>query len=120
MSELSDIVAVGLDLKPKTLVRAYSQGVFPWPTPGLPLLWYSPQNRAILSFDKLHVPKRLIQYLNKSSWTFTINRAFPKVIQACSERGDEGTWIIPEMKLAYTELFALGYAHSVEVWDEKY
>jgi leucyl/phenylalanyl-tRNA--protein transferase len=120
MSELSDIVAVGLDLKPKTLVHAYSQGVFPWPTPGLPLLWYSPQNRAILSFDQLHYSKRLKQYLIKSNWKFTVNHDFGSVIDACSKRGEEGTWIIPEMKLAYTELHKLGYAHSVEVWkDEK-
>jgi leucyl/phenylalanyl-tRNA--protein transferase len=117
MSDVNDIVAVGLDLKPKTLIQAYSQGVFPWPTPGLPLLWYSPQKRAILLFDELHFSKRLKQYLKKSTWTFTIDRAFPKVIQACSERGNEGTWILPEMKLAYTELFALGVAHSVEVWN---
>jgi len=117
MSDVNDIVAVGLDLKPKTLINAYSQGVFPWPTPGLPLLWYSPQKRAVLDFDKIHYSKRLKQYLRKSTWTFTIDRAFTKVIQACSERGDEGTWILPEMKLAYTELYALGYAHSVEVWN---
>ena len=116
MSDVNDIVAVGLDLKPKTLIQAYSQGVFPWPTPGLPLLWYCPAKRAVLSFDQLHIPRRLKQYLKKSEWTFTIDCAFTKVIQACSERGDEGTWILPEMKLAYTELYALGYAHSVEVW----
>ena len=119
MSDVNDIVAVGLDLKPKTLIQAYTAGVFPWPTPGLPLLWYSPQKRAILSFDRIHYSKRLKQYLRKSPWTFTIDQAFTTVIQACSERGAEGTWILPEMKLAYTELYALGFAHSVEVWNGK-
>jgi leucyl/phenylalanyl-tRNA--protein transferase len=117
MSDVNDIVAVGLDLKPKTLIQAYSQGVFPWPTPGLPLLWYCPQNRAILSFADFRVGRRLAQTLKKSTWTFTVDKAFREVIEACSKRGDEGTWILPEMKIAYTELHDLGHAHSVEVWD---
>jgi leucyl/phenylalanyl-tRNA--protein transferase len=81
MSELNDIVAVGLDLKPKTLIHAYSQGVFPWPTAGLPLLWYSPQSRAILSFDRFHAARRVKQYLRKNNWTYTINHAFTDVIR---------------------------------------
>lgn len=71
-----------------------------------------------MDFNDLHVSKRLTQYLKKANWTYTIDRAFPAVIQACSERGNEGTWITEEMKEAYTTLHALGHAHSVEVWDE--
>ncbi len=119
MSDLNDIVAVGLNLKPKTLLSAYAQGVFPWPSPGLPLLWHCPQKRGVLDFADLHVGKRLKQYLKKADWTYTINREFKAVIDACSERGEEGTWIIPEMKEAYTHLHELGHAHSVEVWNGK-
>lgn len=118
MSELNDIVAVGLDLTPKTLIHAYSQGVFPWPTPGLPLLWYCPQMRGVLDFADLHVGKRLQQYLKKANWTYTINRDFQAVMEACSERGEEGTWITDEMRAAYLELHRIGHAHSIEVWEE--
>ena len=117
MSDLNDIVAVGLDLKPKTLLQAYSRGVFPWPTEGLPLLWYCPSKRAILEFDSLHIPKRLRRTLRNNSWAYTLNRAFESVIDACSERGEEGTWITPEMRAAYLELHRLGHAHSIEVWN---
>ena len=116
MSDLNDVVAVGLDLKPKTLLHAYAQGVFPWPTEGLPLLWYSPQQRAILPFESLHVSKRLKQYLKKSNFHFTVDTAFSQVVDACSERGEEGTWISAEMNAAYQELHRLGHAHSLEVW----
>ncbi len=118
MSDIKDIVAVGLDLKPKTLLQAYSQGVFPWPTEGLPLLWYCPQKRAVLEFDRLNISRRLKQYLKKNEWTYTVDRAFDEVIEACSDRGEDGTWILPEMKEAYQELHRLGHAHSIEVWNK--
>ena len=117
MSETNDIVAVGLDLKPRTLLHAYQHGIFPWPTPGLPLLWYCPLKRGVLLFENFHYPKRLQRYLANSGWTFTIDRAFEQVIDACGERGEEGTWITAEMKAAYLELNRLGHAHSVEVWN---
>lgn len=118
MSDLNDVVAVGLDLKPKTLLHAYAQGVFPWPTEGLPLLWYSPQSRAILNFADLHVSKRLHQYLKKAPFQYTVDQDFAGVIEACSVRENEGTWISAEMKAAYLELHRLGHAHSVEVWEQ--
>jgi leucyl/phenylalanyl-tRNA--protein transferase len=117
MSDLNDIVAVGLDLKPETLIRAYSEGVFPWPTEGLPLLWYSPQKRAVIDFDELHIARRLKKDLKKSPWLYTADQAFIRVIEGCSIREDEGTWITPEMKDAYLELHRLGHAHSIEVWE---
>jgi leucyl/phenylalanyl-tRNA--protein transferase len=112
-----DIVAIGLDLKPETLLLAYSRGVFPWPSEGLPTLWYSPRRRAVLDFDRLHIPSRLKRFLRKQSWTYTIDSAFNEVIEACSIREDEGTWILPEMKAAYCEFHRLGHAHSIEVWE---
>jgi leucyl/phenylalanyl-tRNA--protein transferase len=117
MSDSGDIVAVGLDLEPETLLLAYSKGVFPWPTEGLPLLWYSPKRRAVLDFDRLRVPSRLKRFLKNQPWTYTVDRAFAEVIDACSIREDEGTWILPEMKKAYTQFHRLGHAHSIEVWE---
>jgi leucyl/phenylalanyl-tRNA--protein transferase len=117
MSDVNDIVAVGLDLKPKTLIHAYENGVFPWPSPGLPLLWYCPTRRAVVPFADLHVNKRLRQYLRKAPWTYTVDTAFERVIEECSQRGFEETWITDEIKEAYTELHRLGHAHSIEVWN---
>jgi leucyl/phenylalanyl-tRNA--protein transferase len=117
MSDQDDIVAVGLDLKPETLLKAYSHGIFPWPTEGLPLLWYFPRRRGVLDFHELHVPKRLKTFLRSRSWHYTVDQAFDRVIEACSHRGETGTWILPGMKTAYCELHRLGHAHSVEVWE---
>jgi leucyl/phenylalanyl-tRNA--protein transferase len=116
---MRDVVAVGLDLKPATLISAYSQGVFPWPCEDMPLLWHCPVRRAVLLFDELHYSKRLKQYLKKAPWTYTVNQAFERVITEAQVREEEGTWITPEMKEAYCELHRLGHAHSVEVWKQK-
>ena len=117
MSDENDIVAVGLDLSPKTIMQAYSEGVFPWPTEGLPLLWYFPRKRGILEFKDLHIPRRLHSFLKNRGWKFSVDEAFSEVIDACSDRGEDGTWITPEMKAAYCELHRLGHAHSIEVWN---
>jgi leucyl/phenylalanyl-tRNA--protein transferase len=115
------LLALGGDLHPETLRMAYRQGIFPWPHDDLPLLWFSPPRRAILSFDRLHVPKSLAKERRKERFTFTIDRAFERVITSCrrAPRPDqEGTWITPEMVRAYVQLHRLGDAHSVEAWDE--
>jgi leucyl/phenylalanyl-tRNA--protein transferase len=117
MSDENDIVAVGLDLSPKTLMQAYSEGVFPWPTEGLPLLWYFPKKRGILDFCDLHIPRRLHSFLKNRGWSFSVDEAFAEVMEACSDRGGDGTWITREMKDAYCELHRLGHAHSIEVWS---
>jgi leucyl/phenylalanyl-tRNA--protein transferase len=114
------IVAIGGDLHPDTLRLAYRQGIFPWPHEGLPLLWFSPLERAILDFNRLHVPRSLARAQRKYRFRFTIDRAFNEVIRACRTAfrpGQEGTWITPEMVRAYIELHRLGDAHSVEAWD---
>lgn len=116
-----DIVAVGGDLAPETLVAAYRAGVFPWPTEGLPLLWFCPRSRAILEFGSLHVGRSLARVRRRTPLRFTIDAAFGAVIRGCAEtpRPDqEGTWINPEMVAAYERLHCLGIAHSVEAWRD--
>ena len=98
-------------------MQAYSEGVFPWPTEGLPLLWYFPRKRGILEFKDLHIPRRLHSFLKNRGWKFSVDEAFSEVIDACSDRGEDGTWITSEMKAAYCELHRLGHAHSIEVWN---
>jgi leucyl/phenylalanyl-tRNA--protein transferase len=108
-------------LTAENLISAYRSGVFPWPgEPDAPVPWTSPDPRAILEFDRLHLPRSLRQARRRSGWTFTIDRAFGRVISECSRAprpGQSGTWILPEIIAGYTELHRLGHAHSVEVWE---
>lgn len=118
--ELADedgVVGVGADLDVDTLVGAYHRGVFPWPHVGVPLLWFSPDPRAVLPVDRFHVSRSLRRTLRHSALETTLDEDVAGVIAACAER-DEGTWITAEMQDAYLELAALGWVHSVEVWDD--
>ncbi|MFM7321113.1 MAG: leucyl/phenylalanyl-tRNA--protein transferase [Armatimonadota bacterium] len=114
------IVAVGGPLDPETVLHAYRNGVFPWPHPGLPLLWFSPDPRAVLDLADLHVPKRLARTRRNTPLRFTLDQAFEEVIAACraTPRAQQsGTWITPGMVRAYTALHRRGFAHSVEAWN---
>ena len=112
------MVGFGADLKPATLVDAYRRGIFPWPHPGVALPWFSPDPRAILPLDGLRVSRSLRQRLRRSGWYTTVDGAFDAVIAACANRpAGEGTWIRRDMQHAYTRLWHLGWAHSLEVWD---
>ena len=112
------VVGIGADLAPTTLVDAYRRGIFPWPHPGVPLPWFSPDPRGVLRFDDLHVSRSLRRTIRGCGWTTTVDRAFARVVTACGEdRGDAGTWITPAMARAYQGLHELGWAHSIEVWS---
>jgi leucyl/phenylalanyl-tRNA--protein transferase len=115
-----DIVAVGGDLEPETLLQAYRRGVFPWPAEGLPLLWYCPRERAILEIERLHVGRTLARARRRSALRFSFDTDFAAVIRGCAATprpGQVGTWITPPMIAAYTRLHRLGFAHSVEAWE---
>jgi leucyl/phenylalanyl-tRNA--protein transferase len=115
-----DVVGIGEDLSVETLAWAYHQGIFPWPISGYPLLWFCPQERAILDFADLHVPSRLARLRRNSPLTLTIDQAFPAVIDQCRHvrrPGERGTWITPALRRAYGMLHQAGLAHSVEAWD---
>jgi leucyl/phenylalanyl-tRNA--protein transferase len=111
------LVGFGADLEPGTLVHAYREGVFPWPHPGAPLPWFSPDPRGVLPLDGLRVARSLRQRLRRCGWHTTVDRGFDAVIAACADRPDEGTWITGRMRAAYRRLHRLGWAHSLEVWD---
>ena len=110
------VVGVGADLDVSTLVAAYHRGVFPWPHAGFPLLWFSPDPRAVLSPRRFHVSRSLRRTLRTCGWTTTLDVDPEGVIRGCAER-DEGTWITAELRDAYLELAALGWVRSVEVWE---
>lgn len=113
------IVAIGGDLEVERLLLAYRSGIFPWYSEGEPIVWWSPDPRFVLFPEKLRVTKSMQSVLNNGSFRFTINRAFTAVIQNCKtvyRKEQEGTWITPAVLQAYTQLHALGYAHSAEAW----
>jgi leucyl/phenylalanyl-tRNA--protein transferase len=113
------LVGIGADLEPATLLHAYRRGIFPWPHPGAPLPWFSPDPRGVIPLDGLVVSRSLRSRLRRSGWETTMDRAFPAVLAACADRpvhGAGGTWITPPMRVAYQRLHELGFAHSLEVW----
>ena len=112
------LLAVGGDLNPDRLLSAYRQGIFPWYSDDQPILWWSPDPRAVLYPSKLHISKSLRKSLRTRGFEVSADRAFALVIAACAEsrnRG-EGTWITSGMQDAYCALYRMGYAHSVETW----
>lgn len=114
------LLAVGGDLSPARLILAYQNGIFPWFSEESPILWYAPHKRFVLFPEKLKISKTMLKFLKTNNFKVTYDTAFPEVIQACAtiSRDDElGTWITNDMEKAYIQLFELGYAHSVEVWE---
>ncbi|MEN2752374.1 leucyl/phenylalanyl-tRNA--protein transferase [Psychrobacter sp. FBL11] len=119
------IVAIGGDLAPQTLISAYAQGLFPWFNEDEPIAWWCPEPRCVIVPTDYKPSKSLRKQADRTRWQLTLNQAFDDVIHACSlPRSDglsegEHTWIHEEMIEAYTALHAHGFAHSIEVWDEK-
>jgi len=113
------LLAVGGNLQPETLVKAYQCGIFPWFSDGEPIMWWSPEARAIILPKQFHVSRSLTRFIRKAPYQLTHNQAFDRVVYGCSKprKDDEGTWITADMADAYSELNKLGHAHSVEVWD---
>lgn len=113
------IIAVGGKLDVGTLYTAYTKGIFPWPQPGLPMLWFSPEQRGILEFSDFRVPESLRRFRRKNPQIgFTVNKDFQHVIEECSKQprpGQDGTWILPMIKRAYLDFFNEGFCMSVEV-----
>jgi len=114
------LVAVGGDLSRTRLLNAYRQGIFPWYEPGGPILWWSPDPRAILIPGHVHVSRRLARTLRQRRFEVSIDRDFVDVIDGCAEPREDsaGTWITAEMRSAYINLHAHGDAHSLEVWRD--
>ena len=110
------LVAVGGDLAPGTLLAAYRAGIFPW-SDG-PITWWSPDPRAIIPLDGLHVSRSLARTIRSGVYRVTFDTAFREVIAGCAvpRPGREETWISPAFIEAYGRLHDLGWAHSAECW----
>ncbi|MCK4911589.1 MAG: leucyl/phenylalanyl-tRNA--protein transferase [Thermodesulfovibrionales bacterium] len=119
LAEEDGLLAVGGDLSVERLTLAYSMGIFPWYSPGSPILWWSTDPRLVLLPDKLNVSRSLRQTISRQTYTHTMDRDFEAVIRMCArvhDRSKGGTWITPEMQEAYIEMHKCGLAHSVESW----
>ncbi len=120
LQDPNGLLAAGGNLSPRQLLEAYRRGIFPWYEQGQPVLWWTPNPRMVLYPEELHVSKSMEKLLRQKRFTITTNQAFRDVIIACAApRADEaGTWITNDVINAYEELHTLGYAHSVEVWQD--
>lgn len=116
--EPNGLLAAGGDLCVERLLAAYRHGIFPWYSPGEPLLWWSPDPRMVLFPNELKISRSLGRTLRRAEYTIRLDSAFAQVMAACAapRKGTPGTWISPEMQSAYLQLHELGYAHSVETW----
>lgn len=113
------LLALGGDLKPERLLLAYSQGIFPWYAENLPILWHSPDPRMVMTPADLIVQRSLRKAIKKRPYELRCDTAFLQVLEGCASAprpGQNGTWLIPEMVDAYTQLHELGFAHSFEAW----
>ena len=114
------LLALGGDLSTERLLAAYKKGIFPWYDGDVPL-WWCPDPRFVLYPHELKVSKSMSRLLKQQAFTFTVNTAFEKVIDACQQitrPNQDGAWINDELKQSYIHLHHLGYAHSAEVWKD--
>lgn len=121
LSEPNGLLAVGGDLSSDRLIHAYEHGIFPWFSDGDPILWWSPDPRAVIFVPRLHISRSLRKFAKRGLYTYSINRAFGQVVRGCIEQRthSEGTWITNEIFEAYCQLHKRGAAHSIEVWQQE-
>lgn len=118
MREPNGLLAIGGDLSPQRLLRAYAGGIFPWFNRDEPILWWCPDPRAVMHPAEVHVSHSLAKRLRQGRFAVTADRAFAQVLTGCagSRPNSHGTWLGPAMQRAYIALHAQGHAHSIEVW----
>jgi leucyl/phenylalanyl-tRNA--protein transferase len=118
LEDPAGLLAAGGDLSPARLVAAYARGIFPWYSPGQPVLWWSPDPRAVLFPEEFHCSRSLARTIRSGEFSVSDDRDFAAVIDGCAapRAASPGTWITSDMRAAYLELHRLGHAHSVEVW----
>lgn len=120
LTEPDGLLAAGGSLAPARLLRAYRGGIFPWYSPGQPILWWSPNPRLVLLPEAIIISRSLRKTLRKGQFTVTADTDFAAVIHACAapRTQEQGTWITPAMLRAYDRLHRLGHAHAIETWQQ--
>ncbi len=122
-SDAPGLLAAGADLSPARLTQAYRQGIFPWFSPGQPVLWWTTDPRMVLPVDAFKVSRSLRKAIQRFRRTpgceIRVDHAFDRVTQACASTprdGQNGSWIVPEMRHVYGQWHRMGVAHSFETW----
>jgi leucyl/phenylalanyl-tRNA--protein transferase len=120
LSSPNGLLAVGGRLSPEWLLAAYRKGAFPWFERDQPILWWSPDPRAVLWTDELKISRSLRRTIGKRLFAITADTSFDAVISACAEPRSytDATWITPSMRTAFNRMHALGFAHSFEAWRD--
>jgi leucyl/phenylalanyl-tRNA--protein transferase len=120
LSEPDGLLAAGGDLSQERLLAAYRRGIFPWYSPGQPILWWSPDPRAVLDPREFKRSRSLDKSIRNRGFETRLDSQFESVMRACGSSAlrPQGSWISPAMIAAYTRLHAAGYAHSVETWRD--
>lgn len=119
LREPNGLLAIGGSLEPLRLLNAYRAGIFPWYSEGQPILWWSPDPRSVLPPGEVRIARSLRKTVRQGAFRITTDCAFAPVVDACASivrPGQDGTWIVPQMRQAYLRLHELGWAHSVEAW----
>ena len=121
-ADKTGILAIGGDLSIPRLILAYKSGIFPWYNEDEPILWWAPKKRMVVIPQHYKMHKSMRNIFNRKLFTVTFDKDFHQVITTCKDiyRKDQlGTWISDEIVQAYTQLYEMGLAHSVEVWQNK-
>jgi leucyl/phenylalanyl-tRNA--protein transferase len=118
LTQPDGLLCFGGDLGTDRILNAYKRGIFPWYSEGQPIMWWSPSPRCVIYPNELIIRRSLKKMMRNAGYYFSIDKAFPDVIRACSAPRDEegGTWITRDIQNAFTRLHELGHAHSAEVW----
>jgi leucyl/phenylalanyl-tRNA--protein transferase len=122
LADPDGLLAIGGDLSAERLRNAYASGIFPWFSAGDPILWFAPHERCVIFPERVKISKSMRKVLLSEQFRITWDQAFEQVIKACAsidrtKQGQDGTWITDDMQEAYLNLYQLGMAHSVEVWQ---
>jgi len=120
LTEPDGLLAAGGSLSPEILLKAYRHGIFPWYSQEQPVLWWSPDPRCVLFPENLKISRSLRKTLNKEPFVIKQDTAFRDVMLNCAKprKEEAGTWITRDMLNAYTHMHELGYAHSIECWQD--
>ena len=118
LDDPAGLLAAGGDLSTARLLAAYQRGIFPWYSEGQPVLWWSPDPRAVLLPEEFRLTRSLAKTLRNRGFTAQIDADFQGVLDGCAapRAHSPGTWLLPEMRAAYLQLHHLGHAHSFETW----
>lgn len=121
LDDPNGLLAFGGDLRPERIIAAYRRGIFPWYQEGEPILWWSPQPRAVLFPERIHISRSLRRVLRRRKFEVSMDRCFADVMRECGAPTPDrpGTWITDAMREAYGELHRRGFAHSIEVWQSE-